>query len=293
MSWLQIETVVGQQRPEVLELILEELGATAVWFRDAGDEAILEPGPGETPLWSATIVAALFPEQTDQQKLAVALRDVVEGSELHFTQVEDRDWQSDWQQTLHAIRFGERLWVVPDGVAFNNPGIRITMSPGLAFGTGEHPTTRMCLNWLQAQPLAGCSVLDYGCGSGLLAIAALALGADSACAVDIDDQALTATRDNAAKNSVAGRLFVCRPEEIETGRQYDVLLANILSGTLIELGPTINELMRPNARLTLSGILTDQAEAVCDAWSGWATLNTQMQDQNWVLLSGRKHGIQS
>jgi ribosomal protein L11 methyltransferase len=166
------------------------------------------------------------------------------------------------------------------------------MTPGLAFGTGEHPTTAMCLKWLESQPLSGCRILDYGCGSGLLAIASVALGADEACAVDIDAQALAATADNAEKNGCWEKLIVCCPEEIETGRQYDVLVANILSGTLIELGPLISKLLLPNARLALSGILKDQAEAVCAAWSDWAELAAAMQDQNWVLLTGRKHGIE-
>jgi ribosomal protein L11 methyltransferase len=292
MSWLQLETVVGQQRPETLEPILEELGATAVWFRDAGEEPILEPKPGETPLWSATIVAALFPRDTDTKMLAAALADFVDGSALRFTHIDERDWQADWQRTLRPMHFGGRLWVVPDGVAFDEPGVSVRMTPGLAFGTGEHPTTAMCLKWLESQPLAGCKVLDYGCGSGLLAIASLALGADEACTVDIDSQALAATRDNAAKNSCLESMVVCGPEEIEPGRQYDVLVANILSGTLIELGPAISKLLQPNARLALSGILEDQAEAVCTAWSDWADLDKGMQDQNWVLLTGRKRGIQ-
>lgn len=292
MSWLQLETVIGQQRPETLEPILEELGATAVWFRDAGEEPILEPKPGETPLWSATIVAALFPQDTDPRMLTAALADFVDGSELRFTRIDERNWHADWQRTLRPVRFGKQLWVVPDGVAFDEPGIRVRMTPGLAFGTGEHPTTAMCLQWLESQPLSGCAVLDYGCGSGLLAIASVALGAEEACAVDIDAQALDASRDNATKNGCAARVVVCGPEEIETGRQYDVLVANILSGTLIELGPVISKLLQPNARLALSGILEDQAAAVCAAWSGWAELNTSMQDQNWVLLTGRKRGIQ-
>lgn len=292
MSWLQLETVTGHQQPEALGLVLEEMGATAVWFRDAGEQPILEPAPGQTPLWTATIVAALFPEDTDADGLAAALTDVLDGAELRFRHVDDRDWQADWQNTLRPIRFGERLWVVPDGVAFDEPGISVALSPGLAFGTGEHPTTAMCLSWLESQPLSGCDVLDYGCGSGLLAIAALALGADHACAVDIDAQAIAATRDNAAKNGCEDRLSACFPEEIETGRQYDVLVANILSGTLIELGPLINQLLRPNARLALSGILEDQAEAVCAAWSDWAALKTDRHDQNWVLLTGTKSGIQ-
>jgi ribosomal protein L11 methyltransferase len=291
MAWLQLETALGQHHPEQLEPVLEELGAVAVWLRDAGDEPILEPAPGETPQWSETIVTALFPAATQRDHLTAALRGMIEGDELHFSIIDERDWQAEWDATLQPIRCGKRLWVIPDGLPLPDDGVCVRLSPGMAFGSGEHPTTAMCLEWLDGQNLSGQAVLDYGCGSGLLAIAALALDADYARAVDIDPQALDATRSNAANNECLDRLNVSFPEEIGDNRQYDVLVANILSGTLIKLGPVIRDLVHPGAPLALAGILQDQAEQVCSAWSDWADLTVSNQIDDWVLLSGHKHGM--
>jgi len=290
MAWLQLETKLGLQHPELLEAALEELGAVAVWFRDAGDEPLLEPAPGETPLWSNTLVAALFPAGTNQELLAEKLADLLAGNPLHFSQVVDRDWHGEWQKSLQPARYGKRLWVVPAGSAAPPEGVIVHFSPGMAFGTGEHPTTRMCLEWLDTLRLDGNKVLDYGCGSGLLAIAALQLGAAHACAVDIDPQALEATRNNAAANACLDRLDVSYPEEISGLQQYDVLAANILSGILVKLGPAIRALLQPGARLALSGILIDQAPEVCAAWKEWADLRVSARIEDWVLLTGQKHG---
>jgi ribosomal protein L11 methyltransferase len=291
MPWLQLQTVVGQQQPEVLELALEALGAVVVSFSDAGNEPILEPGPGETPPWSSTIVAALFPPDFNAEQLSEALAPLVEGSHLTFSIIEDRDWQAEWRSTLEPVCFGSKLWVVPEGQTAPRNGAIVSLSPGMAFGTGEHPTTAMCLEWLDGLPLENQAVLDYGCGSGLLAIAALALGAGYAKAVDIDPQALEATRNNADRNQCLDRLNVSFPEEISDARQYDVLVANILSGTLIKLGPEIRELLAPGARLALAGILAHQATEVKTAWEEWAKLEVSNQIDDWVLLTGQKHGL--
>jgi len=290
MAWLQLETKLGLQHPELLEAALEELGAVAVWFRDAGNEPLLEPAPGETPLWSNTLVAALFPAGTNQELLTEKLADLLAGNPLHFSQVVDRDWHDEWQKSLQPARYGKRLWVVPAGSAAPPEGVIVHFSPGMAFGTGEHPTTRMCLEWLDTLRLDGNKVLDYGCGSGLLAIAALQLGTAHACAVDIDPQALEATRNNAAANACLDRLDVSYPEEISGLQQYDVLAANILSGILVKLGPAIRALLQPGARLALSGILIDQAPEVCAAWQDWADLRVSARIEDWVLLTGQKHG---
>ncbi len=288
MPWLQVETIRGLQQPEHFQTALEELGAVAVWFRDAGDEPLLEPAPGETPLWANTIVTALFPADTDQHALTAQLAAFLPDNELRFEQVADRDWHQEWQAALQPTRFGTKLWVVPAGTHAPPGGVVVHFSPGMAFGTGEHPTTRMCLEWLDALTPMGNAILDYGCGSGLLAIAALQLGAHRACAVDIDPQALEATRNNAVANACLDRLDVRYPEEIRGAQQYDVLAANILSGTLIKLGPVIRDLLQPGARLALSGVLVDQAPQVCAAWSDWADLQLSARIDDWVLLTGQK-----
>ena len=290
MPWLQLETTLGLQDPGQFEEALETLGAVAVWLRDAGDEPLLEPAPGETPLWSNTIVAALFPADTDQETLTAQLAGLLAANALRFSRVEDRNWHAEWQAALQPARYGNRLWVVPAGCDAPPDSAVVHFVPGMAFGTGEHPTTRMCLEWLDGQALQGSSVLDYGCGSGLLAIAALRLGAARACATDIDPQALEATRDNAINNACLDRLDVLYPEDIKVAEQYDVLAANILSGTLIKLGPAICGLLQPGARLALSGVLADQAAQVCAAWSGWADLRVSARIDDWVLLTGLKTG---
>jgi len=288
MPWLQVETAAGQRDPETIEDALSELGAAAVWLRDAGDEPVLEPAPGETPGWSETLITALFTTDLAEAELRAALEDCVPGIEWRFVVVEDRDWQAEFEQTLQPMKYGERLWVIPVGTQAPREGAVVQLSPGMAFGTGEHPTTAMCLRWLAGQQLGDLQVLDYGCGSGLLGIAAAKLGAVGCCAVDIDPQALDASRENAVSNSVTDQLIIVKPDVVPAGAQYDVLVANILSGTLIDLGPTLCDLVRPDAPLALTGILAHQADEVAAAWSGWADLTVGDQDGDWVLLSGSK-----
>lgn len=289
MGWLQLETRVGQSDPGLLEAELEKLGAISITLRDAGDEPLLEPAPGETPLWSSTRVSALFPGEANPEELSAALGDLVEASELSYIRIDDIDWQRDWQHELRARRFGERLWVVPQDHGETPAGAAVVrLEPGLAFGTGEHATTAMCLEWLDDAVREGDRVLDFGCGSGLLAIAALKLGAASACAVDIDTQALDATRNNAINNGCDDRLRAVQPDVVDNSQQFDVLVANILSGTLRELGPTLARLMRPGARLAIAGILAHQAGDVAAAWAGWVDMRVTRQRRNWVLMTGNK-----
>ncbi len=290
MAWLQVETVAGQDDPGVLEDALTELGASAVWLRDAGDEPVLEPAPGETPLWSRSIVTALFTDDFTAAALRRTLADLLPGIEFGFSAVEERDWQAEWQQTLQPRQFDNRLWVIPDSSGAPDGAAVVRLDPGMAFGTGEHATTAMCLTWLEQQALEATAVLDYGCGSGLLAIAALKLGATHACAVDIDPQALDATCANARDNDCEKRIEIVKPDAVPADAQYDVLVANILSGTLIELGPVLRALVKPGAPLALTGILAHQADDVMAAWAGWADLGTGNRSGDWVLLTGNKRG---
>lgn len=291
MPWLQVDTALGESNPEHLEPLLEELGAIAVWFSDAGDEPVLEPALGTTPLWTDTIVSALFPAHSDEIVIANAIEKQIKARTVSFHAIQDRDWPAEWQKSLHPIKFGNNIWVCP---AANNTtpedGVKIQLTPGMAFGTGEHPTTAMCLTWLEtiAPGMTDASVLDYGCGSGLLSIAALKLGAGHATAVDLDPQALLATQQNCTMNDCAQNATICLPQDLPR-KQHEVLLANILSKTLIELSPTLNKLTSPGAMIALSGILETQAVAVCESWSDWATLGISQQTNEWVLLSGIKH----
>ncbi len=293
MPWLQVDTELGKTQPEQLEPLLEELGALAVWFSDAGDEPILEPAPDTTPLWSATTVSALFPAATSRARIETALNLLLPGKALQFRDIADRDWPAEWQKSLRPLKFGKNIWVIqaPDENVPDDSFV-IQLTPGLAFGTGEHPTTAMCLTWLESldADLLEQSVLDYGCGSGLLAIAALKLGAGQATATDIDPQALLATRQNSELNQCAAHLSCCLPEDLPE-IQHDVLVANILSNILTELGPALNALTRPGAPIALSGILSGQAGEVIDSWSDWATLRVSQQTDDWVLLSGNKNGM--
>jgi ribosomal protein L11 methyltransferase len=290
MSWLQAETVAGQTDPQAIEEALTELGAVAVWLRDAGNEPVLEPAPGETPGWSETLVTALFPDELVADELANCLKGLLPDVELSFCTIEDKNWQAEWQSTLQSMQFGKRLWVVPHDAQQPDAAAVVRLEPGMAFGTGEHPTTAMCLNWLATQDLTEKSVLDYGCGSGLLAIAAVALGSAECGAVDIDPQALDATLSNAQNNSCAEQILIAEPDALPTDKQYDVLVANILSGILIQLGPVLREQLKPGAALALTGILAHQADEVCSAWSDWADLTIGDQDGDWVLLNGNKRG---
>jgi ribosomal protein L11 methyltransferase len=290
MAWLQLETKLGQSEPGRLETALEELGAVSISLRDAGDEPLLEPAPGETPLWSSSIVTALFPEGTQAAGISAALTSLIEAKYLRYTKITDNDWQKNWQQSLKAQQFGKCLWVVPHKHSATPAGsVVVRLQPGLAFGTGEHPTTAMCLEWLESTIGPEDTVLDYGCGSGLLGIAAAALGASAVWATDIDDQALAATRNNAKNNACGDRLRAVEAKVLDNPNQFDVLVANILSGTLIELGPNIEPLMQAGARMAITGILAEQAEDVANAWSSWADMRVSMHRDNWVLLTGTKH----
>lgn len=295
MPWQQLIFDSTRDAAPALEEALLESGALSVTLQDSADEPVLEPGVGERPLWRETRVVALFDADAD---IDIAL--LILAGQLGLTHetlppfrhelLDDQPWERAWMDQFQPMRFGRRLWVCPSWSTIDEPdAVALRLDPGLAFGTGTHPTTALCLEWLDSQPLAGATVLDYGCGSGILAIAALLLGAERAIGVDNDPQALVATRDNAIRNGIAPeRLLTCLPQQCPVDLQADVTVANILAGPLQQLAPQLIAQTRRGGRLALSGILTEQTEAVLQAYRADCDLETPAQREEWVRISGTR-----
>ena len=295
MSWLELSLTLRQSDQERVELALEEVGALAVTLLDAdadtpNERAILEPGVGETPLWGEIALVALFDIGIDRAGLVHVLTDLLPElapERIGFREVADQDWTRVWMDQFKPMRFGRRLWIYPWNVEppADTDAVIVRLDPGLAFGTGTHPTTALCLEWLDGLDLAGRSVIDYGCGSGVLAIAALKLGAARVIGVDNDPQALAASRDNAQRNGVAERLALFAPEEF-AAQAADVFVANILAGPLAELAPRFAACSKPGAPLALSGILIDQAPALVERYREWFDALAVATREDWVRISG-------
>jgi ribosomal protein L11 methyltransferase len=292
MPDLQLTFDVGHADPAPIEDVLTSLGATSVTLEDAGNDPVLEPAPGETPLWPTIRIRALFRANADRRAIEAGLVALLAApTPIRFELLEDRPWEREWLRDFHPMRFGGRLWVCPNGQAAGDANaICVALDPGLAFGTGTHPTTALCLEWLDGSELAGCRVIDYGCGSGILAIAALKLGAAQALAYDIDPQARLATRDNAVRNGVAGRITIPATPPQEPAC-CDVLVANILAGPLTELADRFAILLRPGGRIALSGVLPEQAESVAEAHGPWFMIDATTVRDGWALLSGSRGHI--
>ena len=292
MPQLQLTLDLGSAEPEPIEQALSALGATSITLEDATDDPVLEPAPGETPLWPTVRVRAQLPVEVDRREIeAELLGRLPVGASVRFELLDDRPWEREWLRDFHPMRFGRRLWVCPDGQAAGAPdAVRVALDPGLAFGTGSHATTALCLEWLDGCDLNGCQVIDYGCGSGILAIAALRLGAKEAIAFDIDPQALLATRQNAERNGVVERLTIVA-EAPEALASCDVLVANILAGPLIGLGDRFAALLRPGGRIAVSGVLEDQAESVAATYARWFIMRATTVRDGWAMLSGSRGHI--
>ncbi|MGN6234508.1 50S ribosomal protein L11 methyltransferase [Dyella sp.] len=297
MPFLELSlTVRAEQQPSV-EDALEELGALSITLRDADaetpdEQAIFEPGVGELPLWPTITLNALFDADADRRGLTEALGDLLpwlEPAQLAFAEVEDQDWERAWMDQFQPMPFGRRLWIYPWNIEppADDDLVVVRLDPGLAFGSGTHPTTALCLEWLDSLNLAGKTVTDFGCGSGILAIAALKLGAMSAVGVDNDPQALTASVDNAERNAVANRLAVFLPENFD-GAPADVFVANILAGPLGELAPTFAAAAKPGAPLAISGILDGQQDELLARYGEWFDELRVDKREDWVCISGRR-----
>ena len=299
MSWLQISINTTKEHAETAEDCLFSCGAQTVTLTDAADQAILEPGVNETPIWNEIIVTGLFDfDNTDldssKQILLSAISNNMEGTQYSAIakMLEDKNWTRAWMDHYHPMQFGERLWICPLHIDPPNPNaINLRLDPGLAFGTGTHPTTSLCLKWLDKNILQQGNVLDYGCGSGILAIAACMLGANHADGVDIDPQALIASQSNAEINKVREKITTWLPDDYQKHHaetQYDIVLANILSGPLAELAPILAEHTKTNGDIVLSGILKEQAESVRHAYCAFFEMDAPVYDEDWVLLHGVK-----
>lgn len=267
-----------------------QLGAIAVSLADAGDEPLLEPAPGETPLWQAVRLQVLFDHAANPDMAAATLAAVlaIEPDAIAIQHVEDRAWEREWLKDFRPMRFGHRLWVAPAGQRPTGPAaVVLELDPGLAFGTGTHATTALCLEWLDRQVHGGEQVLDYGCGSGILALAALKLGAAWAVACDIDPQALTATRENASRNGLVAKVRVAESPDAVVG-DFDLVLANILARPLIELAPRLAMLCRAGGVVALAGMLARQAAEVAEAYRPWFDIAPESEREGWSLLAGRR-----
>ncbi|MBA1260658.1 50S ribosomal protein L11 methyltransferase [Pseudomonas oryzihabitans] len=289
MSWLQVRLALTPAQAETYEDLMLELGAVSVTFMDAEDQPIFEPDLGTTPLWSQTHLLALFEGDTDAAALEQRVQLLANGLVYEVERLEDQEWERSWMDNFQPMRFGQRLWIVPSWHEAPEPeAVNLLLDPGLAFGTGTHPTTSLCLQWLDGEPVQGLQVLDFGCGSGILAIAALLLGAEHAVGTDIDVQALEASRENANRNGIdPARFPLYLPVDLP-GEPADVVVANILAGPLVGLAEQITRLTRIGGRLALSGILAEQAEDVRAAYAGCFDLEPTATLDGWVRISGTR-----
>ena len=288
MAWLQLIIPTNETDADKLSDALMEHGAVSVTLQDMQDQPMLEPAIGTTPMWSQTRAVGLFDAKQD-------LKQVIKNVEQQLRkkipdwkgeQLEDKDWVRAWMDNFKPMQFGEKLWVVPSN--FEPPqldAVNILLDPGLAFGTGTHPTTSMCLEWLDANPPTGKDIIDFGCGSGILAIGAILLGAKHADAIDLDPQALLATIDNAEKNAVSHSIKTYLPNQFEN-KATTLLLANILASPLIELSSYFADLTKINGQIVLSGILAEQAEEVLAAYKTHFDIQLWKQQDDWVCLAG-------
>ncbi len=292
MPWIQLRLNSNKEHAEPLSDLLMELGSVSITFEDSFDTPIFEPKLGETPLWDATTVIALFDAGDDLAPVIAELKAqpyMPADTDYKIEQVEDKDWVREWMDSFHPIKFGNRLWVCPSWREAPEPdAVNVLLDPGLAFGTGTHPTTALCMEWLDSLDLAGKQVIDFGCGSGILAVAALKLGAPHAVGIDIDYQAIDASKDNARRNGVEDKLSLYLPQDQPADIQADVLVANILAGPLRELAPLIAGLVKPNGVLALSGLLNEQAEELREIYSQWFDMDAAAHKEDWSRLTGTR-----
>jgi ribosomal protein L11 methyltransferase len=287
----QLSFDLGSLDPGRAEDSCFDVGATSVTFVDAHDDPVLEPLPGEFRLWPTTRLRALFDDGLDPADAVRALSAAlgIPPDAVQVERIENRVWEREWLRDFHAMRFGPKLWVCPHHEEVTETGaVVVRMDPGLAFGTGTHPTTTLCLEWLDRNVVDGQRVIDFGCGSGVLAIAAVKLGASEAHCFDIDPQALTATRENAEANGVQSRVTLYEAADA-LPQGVDVLVANILSGPLCELAATFGSLVRAGGSVVLAGLLEQEAADVTQAYRAWFDIHPFEVREGWAGLAGKRN----
>ncbi len=296
MPWIQINFDTNPDHADMLEDALLEAGSLSVTLQDNADQPLFEPAIGETPLWSQTRISALYDAEVDVN-MALRMIEACYGQPLppHRSEIlEDKDWEREWIKNYKPMRFGRRLWICPSWIEPPEAdAVNLLLDPGLAFGTGTHPTTAQCLEWLDGADLKGKTVVDYGCGSGILAIAALLLGADKVIGVDIDPQALVASRDNAQRNGITDERFeLYLPEQMtekHAALTADLVIANILAGPLVALSDTLIGLAKPGADIVLSGVLDSQAETIRACYSRSCDILQIVNQEEWIRVDAVKH----
>src|SRR5690554_685058 len=296
MSWLQIKTLINPEQAEAFENWLVDAGACAITLTDAEDQPVFEPIRGTTPLWQSTLLTGLYDGKQNADQMLHTMQALWQTNypdkpmpELQLEILEDKDWIREWMDSFKPMHMGERLWIVPSWLeAPDADAVNLILDPGLAFGTGTHPTTKLCLQWLASLNLENKTLLDFGCGSGILGIAGLLLGAKQAWGTDIDPQALQASQQNAERNHLDPQRFPVYYPEKCPDISCDVLVANILAGPLISLAQELASRIKPGGSMALSGILSHQAEEVSRAYSPWFELDKPTQEDDWVRITGKR-----
>ena len=294
MPWLQIRVQSTPEQVPELEDLLLGCGAMVVTFEDVNDDPVYEPELNTTPLWNHTRVTGLFEADADIEQIRPLIDEKATELKTDLATkieiLEDKDWEREWMDSYHPIQFGERLWVCPSWREIPDPeAVNLMLDPGLAFGTGTHPTTALCLEWLDSLDCHNKTIIDYGCGSGILGIAGLLLGANNMVGIDIDPQAVQATQDNAERNKIDATRIEVKLPPYESDLQAEIVVANILAGPLAQLADTISALVATGGQLALSGILSNQAQEVIDAYSPWFTIESVVEKEDWIRIVATKN----
>lgn len=290
--WQQLKIQLHSEDASYFEQILFDSDAISISYLDAEDQPVFQEEPGSTPLWDNTFLLCLFNTKTDLGSLLNKLRcntKVLNNKSLNIELIEDQDWERSWMKDFEPIQFGEKLWICPSWLSPPEPNaVNIKLDPGLAFGTGNHATTSLCLRWLDQADVRGSEVIDYGCGSGVLSIASALLGAVKVHSVDNDPQAISATIDNSRRNKVPGDVLTTYLPEAVPPVHADILIANILERPLIDLSEKFAELVKKGGYITLSGLLEEQIPSLLSCYDRWFDMGAPQVEQGWALLCGTR-----